>query len=236
MRKNPSLKGAILDSFTYHFQTPLELAQFVAEQDGLDVESESGDIFLYHGTNCYRRWEIKRCGVIEPGRSNYSFFSTKASIALKYARAACLRDMTNHNANSLICEPIVLKVRFNKRAWLQVDFWQTDSLANSEEKSSLSLAVLGPISADLISEIMHCNHGRRLNSGADGALTSEALFKSLQRLREKLIKRRADAWILRQLGGLSQNISVQLTGGNVPELTFADSLRRLRQVSTQVGV
>jgi hypothetical protein len=201
----------------------------------VDVELESGDIFLYHGTNCYRRWEIKRCGVIEPGRSNYSFFCSKASMALKYARAASLRDMANHSANSLICEPIVLKVRFNKRTWLQVDFWQADSAGNTEGKDNLSLAILGPISADLIDNVMHCNHGRRLNSGVAGSLTNEALFQSLQRLREKLIKRRVDAWLLKQLGEFSQHVTVQLSGGEVPELTFADNLRRLRQVSTQIS-
>jgi hypothetical protein len=212
------------------------LAQFVADQDEIDVAPESGDIFLYHGTNCYRRWEIKRCGTIEPGRSNYSFFCSKANIALKYARAASLRDMSKYSPNSLICEPVVLKVRFNIRTWLQVDFWQSDNPGNAEDKNNLSLAVLGPISADLISDIMHCNHGRRLNPSITTPLTNEALYESLQRLREKLIQNRADAWVLKRLGGLSQNISVQLAGGNVPELTFADNLRRLRQVSTQVGV
>ncbi len=212
------------------------MAQFVADQEGVDVDYESGDVFLYHGTNCYRRWEIKRCGVLEPGRSNYSFFCSKASIALRYARAACLRDMAKHSANSLICEPVVLKVRFNKRTWLQVDFWQSDNPGNAEEKGNLSLAILGPISADLIANVIHCNHGRRLNPATTGELTNEALFKSLQRLREKLIKRRADVWILKHLGGLSQNLTVQLAGGDVPELTFADNLRRLRQVSSQVSV
>ena len=96
----------------------------------------TGDIFLYHGTNCYRRWEIKRCGMIEPGRSHYSFFCTKASTALTYARAACMRDMANHNINSLICEPVVLKVRFNKRSWLQVDFCQPANPGNPEEKGN----------------------------------------------------------------------------------------------------
>ena len=195
------------------------------------MDGDLGDIFLYHGTNCYRRWEIKRSGIIEPGRNNYSFFSTKASTALKYARAASMRDTARYNSNSLICEPVVLKVRFNKRLWLQVDFWQSDSLNNIDDKGNLLLAVLGPISADLITDIMYCNHGRRLKAGRGSQLTNEALFKNLQRLRQKLNKRRADTWILKRLSVLSQNITVQLTGGKVPELTFADNLRRLRQVS-----
>ncbi len=209
------------------------MAQFIAEQGDLDVEAE--DVFFYHGTNCYRRWEIKRGGIIEPGRSNYSFFCSKAGTALNYARAACLRDMSNYSPNSLICEPVVLKVCFNKRTWLQVDFWQADNPGSLEDKSNLTLAVLGPISADLIVDVLHCNHGRRLNSGGINSLTNDALFKSLQRLREKLTKRRADAWVLRQLGSLVQNVSVRIAGGAVPDLTLEDSLRRLRQTSVQMG-
>ena len=210
------------------------MAQFVADQDNVDVDKESGDVFLYHGTNCYRRWEIKRCGVVEPGRSNYSFFCSKASIALKYARAASLRDMANFSANSLICEPVVLKIRFNKRTWLQVDFWQLDNPGATEENDNLSLAILGPISADLITDILYCNHGRRLSSGIAGSLANEALFENIQRLREKLNQRRADSWVLRQLGNLSQTLAVTISGGNVPDLTFADTVRRLRQLTTQI--
>ena len=165
--------------------------------------------------------------MIEPGRSSYSFFCTKAAVALKYARAASLRDMANHGANSLICEPVVLKVRFTKRTWVQIDFWQADNSANTEDKTNLSLAVLGPIGADFITDILHCNHGRRLHSGVTGSLTNEALFYNLQQLREKLNKKRADAWVLKQLGNLSQTVSARLAGGSVPDLTFADNLRRL---------
>ncbi len=228
-------EGAILDSFKYHFQTPLDLAQFVAEQDNIDVEAESGDVFLYHGTNCYRRWEIKRGGLLEPGRSNYSFFCSKENIALRYARAASLRDMASYSANSLICEPVVLKVRFNKRTWLQVDFWQADNPGNNDEKDNLSLAILGPISADLITDVLHCNHGRRLSSGIAGSLANEAILENLQHLREKLSQRRADSWLLKQLGSFSQELTVRLAGGDVPQLTFADTLRKLRQLSVQIG-
>lgn len=222
--------GAALESFSYPFQPPLDLAEFIAKQTDLDCDPDSGDIFLYHGTNCYRRWEIKRGGMIEPGRTNYSFFCTKASTALTYARAACMRDMANHNINSLICEPVVLKVRFNKRTWMQVDCCQPANPGNAEEKSNLSLAVLGPISTDFIVNVLYCSHGRRLSSGLD-ALKTKALVTQLQHLREKLIKRRADAWVLKQLGGFSRTVSSTLTGGIVPELTLIDNVKRLRQVS-----
>lgn len=206
------------------------MAEFIAEQADLDWEAATGDIFLYHGTNCYRRWEIKRCGMIEPGRSHYSFFCTKASSALTYARAACMRDMSNNNINSLICEPVVLKVRFNKRTWLQVDFWQPIKPANLEEKGNLSLAVLGPISTEYIVDVLYCSHGRRLRSGLD-SLQAAALVAEFHKLRDKLSQQRADAWMLRQLGVLRQTVSTRLSGGPVPDLTVVDSVKRLRQVS-----
>lgn len=219
-----------MESFSYPFQPPLDLAQFIAKQEDLDWDPDCGDLFLYHGTNCYRRWEIKRCGMIEPGRSHYSFFCTKASTALTYARAACMRDMASHSINSLICEPVVLKVRFNTRTWMQVDFCQPANPANAEDKGNLSLAVLGPISTDFIVNILYCGHGRRLHSGFD-ALKTRNLVVELQQLREKLIKRRADAWVLKQLGGFSRTVSSKMAGGVVPDLTLIDSVKRLRQVS-----
>ncbi|MGL1138519.1 hypothetical protein ACSIJM_23770, partial [Vibrio parahaemolyticus] len=75
-------------------QVPPPLAQFACERAGLDYDSAQEEIYLYHGTNCYRRWEINRSGAIEPGRSNYSFFSTRAADAYRYARAASMRDMS----------------------------------------------------------------------------------------------------------------------------------------------
>lgn len=206
------------------------MAQFTAEQENLDCNSD-GDVFLYHGTNCYRRWEINRGGMIEPGRSHYSFFCTKPRTALTYARAACSRDMSAYAINSLICEPVVLKVRFNKRIWLQVDFWQPVNPGNADAKDNLSLAVLGPISTDYIEDVLYCSHGRRLKTGGMTSLESQALLASIQQLREKLMKGRADIWMIRKMGSFSQNVSAQLSGGTVPDLTFIDNLKRLRQVS-----
>ncbi len=126
----------------------------------------------------------------------------------------------------------MLKVRFNKRTWLQVDFWQPVNPGNFDEKGNLSLAVLGPISTDLIVDVLFCGHGRRLRSGSGtiNYLNDQALYASIQLLRDKLIRRRPDAWVLRNLNVFSQNVSTRLTGGMVPELTFADNLRRIRQV------
>ena len=190
-----------------------------------------GEIYLYHGTNCYRRWEINRTGAIEPGRSNYSFFCTRANDAYRYARAASMRDMAPGAINSLICEPVVLKLRFNARTWMQVDFIQDIGSPDDEESYGLSIAALGPVPFANIVDILHCSHGRRLGCGAESVRTFEdgTLMEGIRHLRDKLCKRRADAWILRKLGVFTQQVGVKLSGGEVPELTFEDNLRRLRQ-------
>src|SRR5271163_320004 len=92
-----------LEDFPHH-EPPAPLTDFGAGQSGLDYDPAANEIFLYHGTNCYRRWEIKRTGAIEPGRSHYSFFCTRPGDAFRYARAACLRDVAPGAANSLTCE------------------------------------------------------------------------------------------------------------------------------------
>ena len=99
-------------------------------------------MFLYHGTNCYRRWEITRTGYFQPGRNEYSFFCTNAADAYTYARAACMRDIGPDAFNSLICEPIVLKVKFTARTWLQVDFIQVLSTSAENDSPTYSVAVL----------------------------------------------------------------------------------------------
>jgi hypothetical protein len=54
-------------------------------------------------------------------------------------------------------------------------------------------------------------------------------MQGIRHLREKLCKKRADAWVLKRLGVFTQTVGTKLKGGEVPELTFEDNLRRLRQ-------
>lgn len=206
------------------------MAHFAAAHGGLDYDKSADEIYLFHGTNCYRRWEINRSGSIEPGRSNYSFFCTRPSDAYRFARSACLRDVRPGVINSLICEPVVLKVRFTARTWLQVDFVQEKN-NEDEEDSGLSVAVLGPVPFSSIVDVLHCTHGRRLGSGAESIRTFEdgTLMTGIRTLREKLRHGRPDAWVLSKLFGLKQRVDVALTGGEVPEVTLEDDLRRLRQ-------
>jgi hypothetical protein len=200
----------------------------------LDYDEEKQEIFLYHGTNCYRRWEITKSGSIEPGRGDFSFFCTRASEAYTYARAACLRDLAQFGVNSLICEPVVLKVSFNARTWVQVDFIQELNPNDADEKSAVALAVLGPVAHSNITDVLHCTHNRRLGqSESIRSFEDGTLIEGIKHLRDKLAQNRVDAWMLQKLGLLTQKVSVSLKGGEVPDLTFEDYLRRLKQ--TQVS-
>jgi hypothetical protein len=215
------------------------LPEFASSTAGLDYNVQSEEIYLYHGTNCYRRWEINHTGAIEPGRNNYSFFCTNPNDAYSYARAACVRDINPENANSLTCEPVVLKVRFNSRLWLQVDFVQQlnrndskvdDKKGYTSAPISYSIAVLGPVLSPNIIEVLHCTHGRRLNP-ADSVRTFEdgTFLNGIKHLRTTLMRRRADAWLIKQMGILTRKVGTTLKGGEVPALTLEDDLKRLRQ-------
>lgn len=231
-RRQKNIEGRILDVFPDH-QVPPALPQFAEERAGLDYDPAQQEIYLYHGTNCYRRWEINRSGAIEPGRSNYSFFCTRPADAYRYARAASMRDMTPGAVNSLICEPVVLKVRFNVRTWLQVDFIQEIGFVEEDETTSpgLSIAVLGPVLFANIVDILHCSHGRRLGCASESVRIFDdgTLMQGIRHLRESLCKKRADAWVLKRLGLFTQTVGTKLLGGEMPELTLEDNLRRLRQ-------
>jgi hypothetical protein len=217
------------------------LAEFVAKQSGLEYNSSAQEIYLYHGTNCYRRWEIKRTGFIEPGRGNHSYFCTRKADAYMHARAACLKDASLGAVNSLTCEPVVLKVKFNARTWLQVDFVK-DMVVQDKEAAAIgarrgfSLAVLGPIAAKAIVDILYCTHGRRLGLSPESMRTfaDGTFLAGIYQLRDKLMKKRADMWMLSRLGNFSQSMGTSLAGGAVPELSSKDNLRRLRQVQVRV--
>jgi hypothetical protein len=211
-------------------EVPPALADFAASNSGLDFNQAENEIFLYHGTNCYRRWEINKTGFLEPGRNSYSFFTTRAQDAYAYARAACLRDIKPDTVNSLICEPVVLRVRFTARTWLQVDFLQREG--EKDGHKGFSAAVLGPVQVNNIVEVLHCNHGsKRLAGGFERMRTFEdgEFLSNIKHLRDSLQKKRIDMWFLRKLGFVADKVGVTLKGGEVPALTHNDQLRKLRQ-------
>ena len=140
-----------------------------------------------------------------------------------------MRDIGPHSFNSLISEPVVLKVKFNSRTWLQVDFLKL-SKAEDTTAQVFEAAVLGPISCTNVVDVLHCTHGRRLG-GAESKRTFEdgTFLSSIRHLKEKLGANRMDSWLLKKLGFVRQTVEVRLSGGEVPELTSDDHLRKLRQ-------
>ena len=146
-----------------------------------------------------------------------------------YARGACMRDISPGTINSLICEPVVLRVRFTARTWLQVDFMQ--SVGEDDEPLGWSAAVLGPVASSNIVDVLHCGHGRRLSGGTESVRSFEdgTLMTGIRNLKEKLCAKRPDAWMLKNLGLMARTVGVRLKGGEMPEQTFEDNLKRLRQ-------
>lgn len=222
-----------LNSFNY--EPPPPLAEFAGATDAVDYDEENNEIFLYHGTNCYRRWEINKSGAIEPGRNSYSFFSSKPQDAYKYARAAAMRDIKPGAFNSLILEPVVLKVRFNSRTWVQVDFIQGEGNPEDEDSNGLSLAVLGPVPCNSIVDVLHCMHGRRLGAGSETIRSFEdgRVMEGIRHLKETLMKDRLDSWLMKKMGIWSRRVGTSLKGGEVPDVTLEDEVRRLRQLQVR---
>jgi hypothetical protein len=133
--------------------------------------------------------------------------------------------------NSLTCEPVVLKVKFNARTWIQVDFVQELNPHESDENSALSLAVLGPVQAINIVDILHCSHGRRLGqSESIRSFEDGTLMDGIRHLRESLCQRRPDMWMMRKLGMFTRKVGVNLGGGEMPDTTVQANLRRLKRV------
>lgn len=199
----------------------------------IERSTDGKSIYLYHGTNCYRRWEINKIGAILPGRSSYSFFCSLYEDAYICARTACRRDAGGNNCNSLISEPVVLKVRFTQRLWMQADFVQLIPANESSTSHGLSIAVLGPIPLTNIEGVLNCSHGQRghlprVRSFADGRLAD-----GIARLRHKTANFRADIWLFQTMGQQTRSMMTQLQGSEFAELTKADIVRRLTMEHSQ---
>ena len=225
------------DGIPYHEALP-PLVQFLGQWPAVEHNADSSEIYLYHGTNCFRRWEINRSGNIDPGRSGYSFYTADQHTAYAYARAACRRDIGPGVANSLTAEAVVIKVRFTARTWMQADFVQEMPSGPSEELTELSVAVLGPIPCSHIIEVFHCSHEGRLASNtpltspvrtfADGSLR-----QGIRRLRCKTGHFRLDAYLLLYLGIWWRKLMTCTLGKKPLEVTASDELRRLYRVPTR---
>jgi hypothetical protein len=113
---------------------------------------------------------------------------------------------------------------------MQIDFIQELNPGDGDPLS-LSAAALGPVPAANIVEVLHCTHGgSKLGAGESVRIFEDGtLLSNIQHLKETLAARRPDAWVLKKLGFFTQNVSTSLKGGQVPDLTYEDNLRRLRQ-------
>lgn len=231
------------------YQAPPPLEEMIARVRQLEHDQSCTEAYLYHGTNCYRRWEMNRSGAVLPGRSGYSFFSSNEDDALNFARNACLRDIRAGASNSLTCEPVVLKVRFNARTWIQVDFVYEASKRgamgagslNCEDEghgttSPLLAAVLGPIPFSNIVAVLHCSHGRRNEQDGQPVRTFSdgTLMEGIRRLRRKTSHWRLDSWLLKHLQQYCHRLNVLLHGKSATEVTTADELNRLSQVEPRL--
>ncbi len=137
------------------------------------------------------------------------------------------------HVNSLSSEPVVMKVKFNARTWVQVDFIQPiPTLDETVKEKRLTLAVLGPVTCNNIVDILHCTHGRRLGVSIESIKTfaDGSFLESIRHLKEKLTQKRVDSWVLKKLGVMEQELMVALSGGKpVPELSPDDHIRKLKQ-------
>lgn len=210
-------------------EVPPPLSVFAEQWAFVEKADDNNSIYLYHGTNCYRRWEINKSGSVQPGRSGYSFYCTNPRDAHTYARAACMRDLGSGASNSLICEPVVLKVVFTERTWIQADFVTEEVPEANGQINALSVAVLGPVPLVQIVDVLNCHHGRKISgahipvrSFADGSLRA-----GLKRLKEKEYPERVDVWAYKELGQLKQEMETWVSGGRALEVTPADEIRRL---------
>ncbi len=124
-----------------------------------------------------------------------------------------------------------MKVKFNARTWVQVDFIQPIMRLEEGKEERLTLAVLGPVACSNIVDILHCTHGRRLGVSIESIKTfaDGTFLDSIRNLKEKLQQKRVDGWVLKKLGLMEQEIMVYLGGGNVPELSSDDQIRKLKQ-------
>ncbi|HEY9772774.1 MAG TPA: hypothetical protein V6C81_03075 [Planktothrix sp.] len=147
-----------------------------------------------------------------------------------------MRDVQPGRVNSLTCEAVVLRVKFNVRTWMQIDFIQELNPGDGDPLS-LSCAALGPVPAANIVEVLHCTHcGSKLGAGESvRSFEDGTLLAGIQHLKEKLASKRPDAWMLKKLGFFTQNMNTRLAGGECPDVTDDDELRRLRQVHARAS-
>ncbi len=192
--------------------------------------NDSGNVvYLYHGTNCYRRMEINRLGEFIPGKGNLNFFCTNMFQAYNYARIACLRDLANtelnNPPNSMMLEPVVLKVRFGLLLWNQVDF--VHLLFQSPDETRANIGVNGKIASSSIEAVLFCKHNRKILDYNE--IDQSNYLNEIYKLRQLVTKKTKEEEILKVLYLLSQNISQKINRQQLPILKEVDHFQKLKR-------
>ncbi len=208
----------------FDFRMSNDLPEFLRHFPFVEHNWDGSEIYLYHGTNCYRRFEIRTAGQIELGRSGLIFLCTNADRAYDFARVASLRDQSFGYRNNLSHEPVLLKIKFDRRHLEDIDFVFN---LNPDEPMGcdLSIAVNEPITADRIVQIMHCDHSLDFlhDDRASRAALDDEIRQGIKVLRGKATGKKAETWAARGLERINHR--------NSPELSMDDELRRLRRRS-----
>jgi hypothetical protein len=210
-------------------QSPITLGEFINLHPFVE-HGANGQIYLYHGTNCYRRLEIKLAGAILPGRGGLTFFTTRLTDAHAYAHVACMRDAAVQPRNSLTGEPVVLKVAFDETCWRQVDFIQASTNCLTDGREGLNLAVVDAIDSLRVVDVLYCSHilskpcEQPIRSFADGRL-----MEGIRRLRGGDEAERPEVIAMRKVASIRRMVSEKVAGARSTELTYADQVRKLRQ-------
>lgn len=205
------------------FRMSNDLTEFLRHFPFVEHNWDGSEIYLFHGTNCFRRFEIRTAGEIAVGRAGLLFLCTNADRAYDYGRVSGLRDQDFGFRNNLSHEPVLLKVKFDKRHWADIDFVFNFS-SDDPMACDLSIAVNQPIEADRIVQVLHCEHTLEFLSDdrSSRASQDDCLKQGIKVLRGKAPKN-PETWAARGLERLNQ--------GHAPELSLDDELRRLRRRS-----
>ena len=173
--------------------------------------------------------EINKLGEFMAGKGDLTFFCTSLFQAFAHAKIACLRDSRSQNdhlkPNSLITEPVILKVKFSTQLWNQVEF--VNVLFESPDEIRADIGVIGNISSAYIESVLFCKHGRKLQEIAE--IDHVSNFYAINKLRKLIQQRSAEEMILKSLYGLSQNISQKFNSNQLPKLKIVDHFQCLKR-------
>jgi len=128
-----------------------------------------------------------------------------------------------------VSEPVVIKVRFDARTWIQADFVRFEEPIDGGDRTVVCVAVVGPVNLKCIEAVLYCSHGNRYHRQCQPVRTfaDAKLIAGIKKMRNDASRFRADAWALSQMCLIRQDLHNRLAAGGALEVTAADELRRL---------